>query len=331
MADITVNEITLHILDASGAGLILADEPLKDSGEFLSYIENHLKKMLSTDSASQVFFNEEHDNNIEKDVDSLKESHDVNGFGKKLAKQIYACMERNMEDIPSGDLVIASFYDHDTSEEGIALLKLDYDMSYTHDSDHNTTSIKKARYLLPAGNKKINDKLVIYPDSGRMYLTEKVRKIEGTSTPYFSQAFGLKKSMSVDAKIKFISKGIASASAFMDDGINKQVAVKKAMSEQLEDSGCIDMKTVIQDVFDNDTDRESVKSYLEQYHLETTKLQPKAEDTQKKLSTIQITADKDIHINLPMDIYDSSEFEISTAPDGTSEVRLTGILELVVK
>ena len=109
MADITVNEITLHILDASGAGLILADEPLKDSGEFLSYIENHLKKMLSTDSASQVFFNEEHDNNIEKDVDSLKESHDVNGFGKKLAEQIYACMERNMEDIPSFDLVIASF------------------------------------------------------------------------------------------------------------------------------------------------------------------------------------------------------------------------------
>ena len=85
------------------------------------------------------------------------------------------------------------------------------------------------------------------------------------------------------------------------------------------------------DVFDNDTDRESVKSYLEQYHLETTKLQPKAEDTQKKLSTIQITADKDIRINLPMDIYDSPDFEISTAPDGTSEVRLTGILELVVK
>ena len=103
------------------------------------------------------------------------------------------------------------------------------------------------------------------------------------------------------------------------------------MSEQLEDSGCIDMKTVIQDVFDNDTDRESVKSYLGKYHLETTKLQPKAEDTQKKLSTIQITADKDIRINLPMDIYDSPDFEISTAPDGTSEVRLTGILELVVK
>ena len=81
--------------------------------------------------------------------------------------------------------------------------------------------------------------------------------------------------MSVDAKIKFISKGIASASAFMDDGINKQVAVKKAMSEQLEDSGCIDMKTVIQDVFDNDTDRESVKSYLEQYHLETYKITAK--------------------------------------------------------
>lgn len=56
MADITVNEITLHILDASGAGLILADEPLKDSGEFLSYIENHLKKMLSTGLCFAGFF-----------------------------------------------------------------------------------------------------------------------------------------------------------------------------------------------------------------------------------------------------------------------------------
>ena len=186
--ELFVNNAILHVLDTKCGQLTFSDQELDvDSDICADFIQKHIKRLMSNQSAKDATFSEE--SPVLARVLAFKSGEtSFKDFSLFLAERLFEIMKDN-SDVPSADLLIAQFERGDDAY--VAILKLDLRECYTHQiaEDGSDNQIVKYCGVLPFDTGKVEEAALIPYDPMIVKLIEKPRVVGGESRYYFSELY----------------------------------------------------------------------------------------------------------------------------------------------
>lgn len=330
--DIIIKKVIVHILDSYMGMPVLSDRELECGPDLYEFFRAHLEKVTNSDDVKQCRFTE--DSIFPMVLEGFVPESFVD-VSRALAEELYRIMNANI-DIPAADLAVILFRYQE--QDYLGLLKMNYKSSYTHftvsDLGENTNDIIMQKALLPSESQRLSEAAVIALETMDIQLLEKKYDINGTKVNYMSQLF-LKchAPLSQKARLNIVAKAVEQVNNkyFDKEDIDRKMAVKKIIHNELEESGALNVETIKEKVFkDNEDMKKDFEEKIEKYHLdESAEIRPQNKQTVKKFERQHLKTDTGIEITIPMDQYGNNEnVEFFTNPDGTISVMIKNIGKL---
>lgn len=330
---IRVTNAIVHILDSSMDIPVLSNTLLDLGGEIGDFIKTHIFKILTGDNYKVTQLREE-DNYCCNQLRTYIEDEDFITVTKNLSTQLFDLMKQNV-DIPPADIILAAF--NCEGESYLAILKMNYKSSYIHFVETIETGTKntiiKQKTILPSEAQSLDEVVIINLDDFSVKLIEKKYLINGQKENYLSELYlGCHPEISSKTKLDIVTKtaDYINKRHFNDD-IEKKMKFKKALFDNCEEDGTVNVDEVINEVFENNVEvKNEFKEKIMSRGLDKEEFQIQHKSSFKKLERQIIKTDTGIEINIPLDQYgDRDRLEFITNADGTISILIKNIGKLV--
>lgn len=330
--DIRIRQAIVHILDTNIDMPILSDNLLETNEEINEFIKSHIYKILTGDDFKLCEFISP-ESYIAANILVYTEE-DFVVLSKNIASYIYEFIKQHV-DIPSADLLVSQF--ELNGDRYIAVLKMNYKSSYIHfvETENNETNntIIKQKTVLPSMGQKLNEAIIINLEDNSIRLIEKKYEINGNKEYYMSKYIvECRWDFSSKAKLNMITKTVNDINRkYFDDDVEKQMEFKKTLYQEYEDKGTIEVETVANKVFEDNTEiKEEFKEKMDKYGIiDSPPVTFQAKTSTKKFEKQVIKTDTGIEINVPIEQYKEGDLlEFITNPDGTISILIKNITKL---
>lgn len=340
--EIRLRKIIVHILDSDVGMPVLSDTLLDYGSDFGDFLREHICKIDATDDKKTCEFRKE-ESQVYQQLLVLEEAGLTDEAfvtaSQNIAAHLYGIMNQNIE-IPQADFVVALF--GTDTENYLALLKMDYKTSYTHqtqsDAFGNTNEIIKFRAILPTAAQKLSEAAIIRLSDFSISLTEKKYEVNGTKTNYFSKLFlHCSGPLSPKTQLSIVTRAIGTVQKkYFSDGeqFEAQMETKQVIHEQLAETGAVDVPFVLDKVFQGKEEyKEEVNEKLEKYKMgPDARIEPRAESTARRFEKQHLTTDTGVEIKIPMEQYqDGEHIEFITGLDGSISILIKNVGHITSK
>lgn len=340
--EIRFRKVIVHILDSTVGIPVLSDTLLDYGSDFGDFLREHIYRVMSTDDKKTCEFHKE-ESLVYQQMLALTESELTDEAfveaSQGIAAHLYDIMNKNI-DIPQADFVEALF----EAESGkyLALLKMDYKTSYTHqtqsDAFGNTNEIIKFGAILPTETQKLSEAAIISLRDFSISMIEKKYDVNGVKTHYFSKLFlNCSGALSPKSQLAIVTRAIDTVQKkYYNDSeqFEVQMETKQVIHKQLEETGVVDVPFVLDKVFkEKEEFKQEVNEKLEKYHIGTdTQIEPQAESTTRKFAKQYLATDTGVEIKIPMEQYqDGEHIEFITNPDGSISILIKNVGHITSK
>jgi len=262
---------------------------------------------------------------------------------QEIARQLFKAMKTNSS-ISSTDLVICIYEEED--EENIAILKMDYTVSFIHEVEFVDNkfkiSIKKQDISLPGVNQRIQKCAFIRAAQGTgdydlIILDNQISK-KNQDEPvaqFFLETF-LGADLVLDSKTctrifkKETENWIRSKAK---EGETSLEIVREFVNDAIRNEDEIDLDSFSSKVFSDKTDlKEDYISTMREKGLTSDRFEVDKEWVEKKLGKIRLKTESDIEVVIDYEQYnDREKFEIVKNPDGTRNIIIKNIISIMEK
>lgn len=334
--EIRLRNVIVHILDSTVGMPVLSDTLLEYGSDFGDFLREHIYRVAATDDRKTCRFHRE-ESEVYRQLQAFAEAGMSDEMfvetSRRLAERLYGIMNKNIE-IPQADFVVALF--ETDGEKYLALLKMDYRTSYTHqtqsDAFGNTNEIIKFRAILPTETQKLSEAALISLSDYTIFLTEKKYEVNGTKINYFSKLLlNCSGALSPKSQLSIVTRAIDTVQKkYFNDGeqFEVQMETKQIIHEQLAETGAVDVPFVLDQVFrEKEEYKEEVQEKLEKYKMGTdVRIEPQSEHTTRKFEKQHLTTDTGVEIKIPMEQYrDGEHIEFITSPDGSISILIKNV------
>lgn len=293
--DIVIRKAILHILDTNRGECILSNTLLDPGPDLHDFIRNHIYKIVSSDDTKNCEFDPE-SSPVYSILETWDEADDTSFIetSQAIANKLYIAMGEGL-DIPAADLLFVTF-----QAEGIiylALLKMNYKESYTHEVTVNTpyelhqkvlnteetsdladidsedtltedinadtpvinTGIVKSRALLPSATSRIPEAVVINLSDYHIKLLEKRYEINGEKAYYLSENFLVcHTSIPPKKKLNILTRVINNISNKYDGAdLKTKMDTKSALQKEYVDRKSFDVEEIGNKLFGKSPEKKS--------------------------------------------------------------------------
>lgn len=340
--EIRFRKVIVHILDSTVGLPVLSDTLLDFGSDFGDFLREHIYKVMATDDKKTCEFHKE-ESIVYQQLLALTEAEVRDEtfveVSQQIASHLYEIMNKNI-DIPQADFVEALF--EADSGKYLALLKMDYKTSYTHqtqsDAFGNTNEIIKFRAILPTETQKLSEAAIIRLSDFSISMIEKKYEVNGQKTNYFSRLFlNCSGALSPKTQLAIVTRAIDTVQKkYYNDSeqFEVQMETKQVIHKQLEETGAVDVPFVLDKVFkEKEEFKQEVNEKLEKYHINAdTQIEPQAESTTRKFKKQYLATDTGVEIKIPMEQYqDGEHIEFITNPDGSISILIKNVGHITSK
>lgn len=333
-SEINLRKAILHILDTNIDIPVISQKELELDGDICDFLDKHLEKLLDDANLKTAEFTGD-TNEIRYICEKL--NRDTAYFYQasiEIANRLFYILIKNI-DIPPADLVCCLFDYCDQPYLGI--LKLNYKTGFTHfvlqGEEGNENTIIKHRTILPSESQKIDECAFISLEDMDIKLIEKAYEINGEKEFYLSKFFlQCSTQLSDNEKIKIIEKAAKKVNKqFFDEDFDKPAKLKKAVAESFEETGTIQVDSIIQKVFENNIEiQNECISEIEKSGLMEKSIPVPEKLAKRKFKTHKIKTDTGIEINFPSSYYnDKDKIEFINNPDGSISIVIKNVGKIV--
>lgn len=319
----------VHILDSMVGVPVLSDQPIDMGSNLCDFLKTHIEKITESDDIKKCQFSED------SEVMHLIRGCNAENFvetSRQLCTKLYGIMNANI-DIPAADVAVVVFSCEQTDYFGF--LKLNYKTHYTHatrstEEGGNLNDIILQKAILPSAGQKLSEAFLVNLSNGEILLTEKKYEINGEKRLYLSELFlECHAPMSQKTRLDIVTRAVEQINKkyYGDQDTERKMEIKKAIYEELEETGTLAVEAVKEKVFkDSPQMQADLEEKLEKYNMAKEVVQPKSEATIKKFAKQHLTTDTGIEITIPMEEYkDPDKVEFITNEDGTISVLIKNI------
>lgn len=340
--DIVIRKAVLHILDTNRGQCILSNTLLNPGPDLHDFIRNHIYKIVSSDDTKKCEFDPEC-SPIYSILETWDES-DKTSFietSQAIANKLYVAMGEGL-DIPAADLLFVTFQVEGTIY--LALLKMNYKMSYTHHVARELTQyeddllrnveISRTRSFL-SGTSRISEAAIINLSDRSIKLLEKRYEVNGEKVYYLSENFLVcRTNISPKKKLNILTRVINNISNKYDGAdLKTKMDTKSALQKEYVDRKSFDIEEIGNKLFGKSPEKKSeFDEKMEQYDLQYDNFTVTNESTVKKLEKQVMVTDSGIEISIPMEVYNKrASLEIKTDATGKSTIIIGNIDNIILK
>ncbi len=336
MGDIRIQKAVLHILDTNVGVPVLSQRELAVDGETEDFLENMVTKLVEDDNLKPAFFGD--GPSVIRDLlYGFQADQNFLALSQAVANALYHMMLTHV-DISPADLVCCLFSEADRNCFGVC--KLNYRTNYIHyieydEAQQNVNSLIKQKTVLPAESAKLEECFVVDLTDFSLRLIEKQYEINGAKEFYLSKILlACQDELSNNDKAKVLDKVTQKMSKkFSDDQFGPMARLRKAVSEDLDEGGAINLEHVAREVFGDDPGAQ--KEYLDEMYragLQEKEIELPAKIANRKFRNQKIQTDTGIEINFPADYYNNKEkIEFITNVDGTILIVIKNVGKIINK
>lgn len=328
--EINIRHMVVHILDNQLTVPVLSMDEVPSGMEVKDFFASHIVKTINDDALKTCHFSEDQNIFMQHLLDYKEGRKDFVDFSKAIASQLFSIMSVQPM-IPPCDLAVIQF--NLMTKPHLALLKLNYQSTYTHftdfESDKNINTIMAYKTTLPGPRQKVSEAVVIRLEDFEVRVLEKKHELDGQLDYYISKLY-LKCGTNLSSKdqMKIVKQTTDHVSKkFFDDNPEKQAEIKQNLYEALEESGKIDLEKFAQDTFPMQSEVKDIfMDKLEKKGLEVPVVQLEEKTIIRSFEKQRVKTDNGIEIKIPMDLYnDPNTMEFITGPDGKIRIILKNI------
>lgn len=340
---INIKRAIIHVLDKESNEPLLNEFELEVDDDIHYFLEKHITKSISDDESRKAVFKE--GRNIIKEV-CLRVCNDNEYFiegSKEIARQLFKAMKTNSS-ISSTDLIICVYEDNEG--ESVAILKMDYTVSFVHDveliDNMFKISIKKQDISLPGVNQRIQKCAFVKAqeqpsDHDLIILDNQIskRSKEEPVAQFFLQTF-LGADLVLDSKACtkiFKSETENWIRNKAKEGETSIEDVREIVNDVIRQEDEIDMDSFSARAFENkESLREEYMSNMKEKGLTSDRFEVDKDWVDKKLCKIRLKTESNIEIVIDYDQYnDKGKFEIIANPDGTRSIIIKNVSSIMEK
>lgn len=340
--DIVIRKAVLHILDTNRGQCILSNTLLNPGPDLHDFIRNHIYKIVSSDDTKNCEFDPEC-SPIYSILGTWDESDETSFIetSQAIANKLYVAMGEGL-DIPAADLLFVTFQAEGTIY--LALLKMNYKMSYTHHVARELTQyeddllrnveISRTRSFL-SGTSRISEAAIINLSDRSIKLLEKRYEVNGEKVYYLSENFLVcRTNISPKKKLNILTRVINNISNKYDGAdLKTKMDTKSALQKEYVDRKSFDIEEIGNKLFGKNPEKKSeFDEKMEQYDLQYDNFTVTNESTVKKLEKQVMVTDSGIEISIPMEVYNKrASLEIKTDATGKSTIIIGNIDNVILK
>ena len=330
LEEINIRHMAVHILDNQLTVPVLSMDEIPSGMEVKDFFGNHILKTINDDALKTCHFSEEENLFMASLVDYKEERKDFIAFSKEAASQLFTIMAAHVT-IPPCDLAVINF--NLMTKPHLALLKLDYQSTYTHftdfENDHNVNTIMEYKTTLPGPRQKVAEAVIIRLEDFEVRVLEKKHEMDGELDYYLSRHY-LKcgTAMSSKDQMKIVKQTTDHvAKKFYEDNPEKQAEIKANLYDSLEMSGEINLEKFAEKTFSHEPEvKEVFIDKLEKKGLEEPVVKLEEKTITRSFEKQRVKTDNGIEIKIPMELYnDPNVMEYVTGPDGKISIVLKNI------
>lgn len=340
--DIVIRKAVLHILDTNRGQCILSNTLLNPGPDLHDFIRNHIYKIVSSDDTKNCEFDPKC-SPIYSILETWDESDETSFIetSQAIANKLYVAMGEGL-DIPAADLLFVTFQAEGTIY--LALLKMNYKMSYTHHVARELTQyeddllrnveISRTRSFL-SGTSRISEAAIINLSDRSIKLLEKRYEVNGEKVYYLSENFLVcRTNISPKKKLNILTRVINNISNKYDGAdLKTKMDTKSALQKEYVDRKSFDIEEIGNKLFGKSPEKKSeFDEKMEQYDLQYDNFTVTNESTVKKLEKQVMVTDSGIEISIPMEVYNKrASLEIKTDATGKSTIIIGNIDNIIFK
>ncbi len=328
--EINIRHMAVHILDNQLPIPVLSTDEVPSSMEIKDFFGQHILKTINDDALKTCAFSQDHNMFLQHITDYKEERQGFIDFSRNISEMLFSIIGANPM-IPPCDLAVVQF--NLMTKPHIALLKLNYQSTYIHytdtESTENINTIMEHKTTLPSPRQKVNEAVLIRLEDFEIRVLEKKHEIDGQLDYYLSKLF-LKCATKLSSKdqMKIVKSATEQvAKKFFEDNPDKQAEIKQNLYNTLDEEGGIDLEAFAQTTFKDSVDiKEEFMDKLEKKGLEEPKVQLEEKTISRSFVKQRVKTDNGIEIKIPMELYnDPSIMEFVTGPDGKISIILKNI------
>lgn len=328
--EINIRHMVVHILDNQLTVPILSMDEVPSGMDIKDFFAGHILKTVNDDALKTCYFGDDSNMFMQHLLDYKEERRGFVDFSKEIATQLFNIMSVHTL-IPPCDLAVIEF--NLMTKPHIALLKLDYQSTYTHftdfESKQNVNTIMEYKTTLPGPRQKVSEAVIIRLEDFEVRVLEKKHELDGQLDYYISKHY-LKCATKLSSKdqMKIVKQTTDHvAKKFFEDNPEKQAVIKQNLYEALEESGKIDLEKFATETFSKETEvKELFMDKLEKKGLDAPVVQLEERTITRSFEKQRVKTDNGIEIKIPMALYNDPEtMEFVTGPDGKIRIILKNI------
>lgn len=332
--DIIIRKAILHILDSHNGYLGLSNDLLEMGPDLMEFVRGHIFKILESDDTKKCRF----DGSVSPVLsllESMEESEDESFIEatRVLAENLFDIMCDSVV-IPAADLLCVTFQVQ--SVVHMALLKMNYKVTYIHKQDENEVNDIVKQRVMPTDSAKLAEAVIIDLTEYKVRLVEKkYEMLNGDKINYLSEHFlQCYAEMAPKKKFQILDKVITDINnRYPEDGVAKRLEAKSRLREEFTENQAFKVSEIGDKLFGNHQGKkqefdEKIERYDMQYDIFTVA----KENTVRKLEYQMIETDTGIEIKIPMEEYNTKDnVEIIEEPGGGSTIIIKNIEQVKIK
>ncbi len=332
--EINISKMAVHILDNQLTVPVMSQDEVPSGMDVKHFFATHILKTVNDDALKTCAFDEEHNMFMQHLTDYKENRKDFIAFSQAVAEQLFAIMSVHVM-IPPCDLAVIQF--NLMTQPHIALLKLNYQSTYTHFTDYespqNVNTIMEYKTTLPSPNQKVAEAILIRLEDFQIRVLEKKYELDGQLDYYLSTHY-LKCGTKLSSKdqMKIVQQTTDHVTKkFFDHNPEKQAEIRQTLYETLEETGKIDLEKFADQAFPTEKEiKEVFMDKLEKKGLEEPIVTLEEKTITRTFEKQRVKTDNGIEIKIPMALYnDPSIMEFITGPDGKISIVLKNISKIL--
>lgn len=332
--DIIIRKGILHILDSHNGYLGLSNDLLEMGPDLMEFVRGHIFKILESDDTKKCQF----DGSISPVLsllESMEEAEDESFIEatRVLAENLFDIMCDSVA-IPAADLLCVTFQVQ--SVVHMALLKMNYKVTYIHKQDENDVNDIVKQRVMPTDSAKLTEAVIIDLAEYKVQLVEKkYEMLNGDKINYLSERFlQCYAEMAPKKKFQILNKVITDINnRYPEDGIAKRLEAKSRLREEFTENQAFKVSEIGDKLFGNHQGKkQEFDEKLERYDMQYDTFTVAKENTVRKLEYQMIETDTGIEIKIPMEEYNTkNNVEIIEEPGGGSTIVIKNIEQMKIK
>jgi len=330
LEEINIRNMVVHILDNQLTIPVLSEDEIPSAMDVKTFFQGHILKTVNDDALKTCAFSEDHNMFMQYLMDYKEGRNSFIDFSKEIASQLFSIMSVHTM-IPPCDLAVLQF--NLMTKPHIALLKLDYQSTYTHFTDfesaQNINTIMEYKTTLPGPKQKVSEAVIIRLEDFQVRVLEKKHELDGQLDYYISKLYlncGTKLSSKDQMKIVKQTTDHVSKKFFEHDP-DKQAEIKHNLYQALEETGKIDLESFAQKTFPQQEEiKEVFMDKLEKKGLQEPVVQLEEKTITRTFEKQRVKTEHGIEIKIPVELYyDPNVMEFVTGHNGKVSILLKNI------